>query len=357
MVTKEFSKSRPSFLLGLLLVMISTIAYSQNLDNSEWSQIKAERKDGSKIIDNTKDNSQTFLFTKDSVTMLFNNSVVSKQPFKVQNKELIIGPNKFKIDTVNKSVLVLTEIYYEEVPEDRIRRFTFVNRSNYFYYLLQKGQIKIVSDSVIQLTDKSFPIYTGKDINKELLKQLLPTTSAGNFSGSILLSRTGEVIDVLIETDDFTKKEINKIQIILNNTNKQWAIPKIDSKYKALKLYFSCELTSIKSPSQRSNFSSFSFKFNNEKIEKSKQLTVQQLDKANDHFIKGLELLNGKKFEKAVTEFTSCLRIDSTYLDAYYNRAYSFYQLNNHELACQNWKKLMDLGQKQGEKLYKENCN
>ncbi len=55
-------------------------------------------------------------------------------------------------------------------------------------------------------------------------------------------------------------------------------------------------------------------------------------------------------------QFIKCIEIDSLYLDAYYNLAFCYENLGNKNLACETWKKLKNMGQKQGEYLYEENC-
>jgi hypothetical protein len=45
------------------------------------------------------------------------------------------------------------------------------------------------------------------------------------------------------------------------------------------------------------------------------------------------------------------------YLDAYYNMAFLYFKRNDKKSACDIWRKLESLEQKQAETFYKENCN
>jgi tetratricopeptide (TPR) repeat protein len=85
-------------------------------------------------------------------------------------------------------------------------------------------------------------------------------------------------------------------------------------------------------------------------------ISLSQLQEASDHYTKGTYFLIKGKLEKSIIQFTDCINIDSTYIDAYYNRAVALFKLNNFEGACKDWEKLYEFGQKEGERLYIQNC-
>ena len=66
--------------------------------------------------------------------------------------------------------------------------------------------------------------------------------------------------------------------------------------------------------------------------------------------------LTHSNFEKAITYYTKCIELDPLQLDAFYNRAYSYYKLEKYEQACKDWRYLYLLGQTEGERLYRGNC-
>lgn len=72
---------------------------------------------------------------------------------------------------------------------------------------------------------------------------------------------------------------------------------------------------------------------------------------------KGLKYLEHKDYEPAIECFSKCIQLDDLYLNGYYNRAYSYYMLKRTDQSCMDWSKLMELGQKTGEKFYLEKCN
>jgi Tfp pilus assembly protein PilF len=51
------------------------------------------------------------------------------------------------------------------------------------------------------------------------------------------------------------------------------------------------------------------------------------------------------EYVNAIWALTKCLGIDPIYLDAYYLRAYSYYEINDFEDTRKDWMTLADLGQ------------
>jgi len=85
-------------------------------------------------------------------------------------------------------------------------------------------------------------------------------------------------------------------------------------------------------------------------------LTLDELDIIDSSFKKGNALLSTEKFDKAILQYNKCIKLDSTFFDAFYNRAYSYIQLNQLNNACEDWKFLLQQGQKEGERMFLENC-
>jgi len=121
----------------------------------------------------------------------------------------------------------------------------------------------------------------------------------------------------------------------------------------------------------KNNFNSLSFKIITDQTQTLSQTQTQtqfqtprpvkvsspnDLKLAAENFNKGTQFLINGNYEKAIANFSATLKIDSLYIDAYYNRATAFYKLGNKAAACVDWKTLTQLEQKEGEKLYIENC-
>jgi tetratricopeptide (TPR) repeat protein len=83
---------------------------------------------------------------------------------------------------------------------------------------------------------------------------------------------------------------------------------------------------------------------------------MEEKGRADNYFNQGMDFFDQGKFEKASAEFGKCLEVDSLYLDAYYDKAYSDLKLGNKGSACGIWRKLSDMDQKPAEELYLRNC-
>ena len=338
-----------------LFLFYSGLINGQDLRNTEWVKISAERKDGSKIIERSgKDNAIIkYFFKEDTVlTSINDNEFSAKQKYSVHNGILSIGDLiKYNIDTINDIVLVITEIPKYELPYDRISRYTFIKSKFLFEYLKQAKQLNIIGDTLIQCDNQFSPTYVKGDIGKLFLGQFQPTTNRV-LTGYFIISDNGNIKSVKIDPkNNFSKKEIEKFIRILNSTSGSWILP-ATTKPLQFKIDFGCEFTYYKPLS----FISFSFHKKDHTQYAPPVLTQKEKAQADTYFNKGMKLFDSEKFEKASIEFAKCLEIDSLFLDAYYNKAWSDAKLGNTKLACESWLKLKEMGQKQGEKLYLDNC-
>ena len=58
------------------------------------------------------------------------------------------------------------------------------------------------------------------------------------------------------------------------------------------------------------------------------------------------------EFQEALDDFNKTIELDPGYSNAWHNRGLSHYQLNQHDLACEDWQKAKELGfAKAGEML------
>jgi TonB family protein len=87
-------------------------------------------------------------------------------------------------------------------------------------------------------------------------------------------------------------------------------------------------------------------------------LTVEQ-QKAADFFDIGMKEQANGKYEKALSQFDSCLKYRPEHLDGLYNKAVMHFKLNQKKPACETWNKLIALNRndKEVEGLIKKHCN
>ncbi len=71
---------------------------------------------------------------------------------------------------------------------------------------------------------------------------------------------------------------------------------------------------------------------------------------------KGYSLLKLNRVADALSCFTAIIALDDTFIDAYMLRAEAYMRINQTEKACIDWKKALDLGEKDAETGLKNYC-
>lgn len=328
--------------------------FAQGLRNTEWTQIKVERKDGSKILDHSGAENAVikYNFKEKTVLISINNIFNSELTYSVNDEILNIGDFiKYKIDSSNSEILALTQISKKELTDDKLNRYTFLNRHSIFEYLKNSGKIKIIGDSLIEYNNYFAPTYFG-DINQLIIKEFETYDLNKKIYGFYILNSGGKIEDILFDENCKLKdNEIAKFLKMIKATNGSWFLPETNKPYK-YKINFGVDFTSMQP------LSGVSFYYVSKGLtqEFTKSLSLNEMKEADNYFTKGNDLISNKKYEKASKQFIKCIEIDSFYIDAYYNLAFCYQKLDNKNFACEIWNKLKIMGQKQGEYLYEETC-
>ncbi|MGL6126126.1 hypothetical protein, partial [Chryseobacterium artocarpi] len=76
-----------------------------------------------------------------------------------------------------------------------------------------------------------------------------------------------------------------------------------------------------------------------------------------ENYKKGLEAISNQKFDKAIEFFIKAHEYDNTNTDGLYNAQSILLAQNNVSDACIVLKRLKDLEQTEGTKLYNEKCS
>ena len=344
-----------------MLLIIS----GQELLNKTWIKVKVERKDGSKIIDDlgTEDSELRYFFkNKDTVIILtsidYNFGFLKR--YSIIDDVLNIGDSqKFKLEFLEDSSLILLQIPNEPLNDDKINRYFFISDNKYDKFLIKNNLITFLNDSTISSNKYIWPHFKG-NIDAYFTDKLCIENFKTFVIGSFTITSNGLITDInLKENKDLSKKVTDKFIDILKNTNGYWNIntnccwdlPKINKSY-----YYKIYFTAILIHSGYTKMVHFKFNSVIPPCIENCNLSLDQKHDAINHFNKGNKFLNNDNLDKAIAQFTDCIKIDSVYFDAYYNRAASFYKLKNIDAACKDWEKLYQFGQKEGESLYFQNC-
>ncbi len=169
--------------------------FAQDLANTEWTQVKLERKDGSRVVDHIQSaNSITRYYFKEKVVLIaIDNLFIDEQAYEINGKVLSIGAiSKYNIDTIGAEILQLTQIPLRSMTDDRINRITFVSRQSLFKYAADNQKITIIGDSLIEYSSQMAPAYYGH-INNLLTGQFGFPTENKKIVGSFILDAKGMV--------------------------------------------------------------------------------------------------------------------------------------------------------------------
>ena len=336
------------FIAGILLC-ISSHSKAQNLNNTEWIQINVTNRGERTIADNS---TLKFLFKGDSLLRSDEEQYSFRQTYQISNKVLLIGNStKFKIDSLSDVMLVITDIPEIRKDNKALKTRTFIKADYIYDYAKQTDQLVINPGGIVQSNQYFTPTYDG-DFQKMFISKFdLRETEKTILCGFLILP--DESISNIKVTSDkpLSQEVIDKIKGIVVGTKGSWILPPAPD---SLQYQMNLQIN-ISSFFGRQGYS-FDFHpiINNGKP--NAVLTSQQQSIENEDFDRGVMTMKRKNYEKAIILFQKCLAINPGDTDVYYNLAYCYQQKGNLELACETWKKLKDMGQKDAEKLYDKNC-
>jgi tetratricopeptide (TPR) repeat protein len=341
-------------LLVFIFSFFCSLSQAQVLKNTIWVQVKSERKDGSRIVDyqNTEDRVIKYDFRESEVMISNGNLFMGKMAYVIHDKTLEIGKFvKFTIDTVNEKKLILIQISNEDLDDDKINKLTFINRNYIFSYLKERNLLTVIQDSLIEYNDKASPAYYSAT---ELFgDKLSMSKEERKLSGTFIITADGKIENVIIEKENgFSKKDTAFVKHTIESTSGSWMMPYTPA-YFRYKMNFLLE-TKYYKPIMTVSLS-FVDLYNKPRA-RLKSPGIRELIEAGKYYKEGLDFVDTEKYGDAINSFLQCLKIDSLYIDAYYNLAYCYGKIDQKEKACEALKKLKDLGQKTGSDLYDSTC-
>jgi hypothetical protein len=327
-----------------------------NLIQDTWIKTKSERKDSSRIIDHLSNSNSfgIFIFGRDSLRMITDPGSENIYKYYItQNHLEYNNVSKFFIEKLSNHELIYIDDQ-QNMLDDKINRYYFVSEDYYIDSLIKNHLIEIDKDTIIA-NAKYFPYFKKDDISTYLKNALANPHQNGTINGSFIISPRNEVINITFnKIEGINNNFTNKFKDVLQTTSGNWVIPTLTKEY-YFKLnfimYFNSEIIGNNIDATAVHF------FLSENFKLKIDLSMEQTRLAVISFQKGLKLLTKNKFEEAIIYFTKCIEQDSLYLDAYYNRAYTNYTINNLDKACLDWHYLKELGQKSAEKYYFQMCD
>lgn len=344
------------YIIFLAILLNSLPGITQKLENSEWIKLKSERKDGSRIISRfiLENQFNKLTFGSNDTLLSLSKGFLDKLPYKINKDTLVInGFNKNVIEILNDSMLVYSEYTKSNEPLDKFDRHFYMKKRYSYDYALKNGLVEFITDSLIKVNNYAEPEFTKGDINEYFSDKVKKIVNKKYVTGYFIISPESKVIKVYISHTSKAGKELkDRIKTLITETSGMWNLPFKDSNY-SYKYLFTIRFFN------QYEFKSISFVPHKNKehlYDIKKQFTLNDKRKAERYYYKATRLLLKTKFNKAIKWYSKCIEIDSLYIDAYYNRAYANYQLNDTIKSCKDWSILLNYGQKEGERLYEQNC-
>lgn len=343
--------------ISIIIILGSTQwNYSQDLKNTSWIKIKAERKDSSKIVDllGTETSDLKYTFKKGSEALITSAYEIKKTNWSFINRLLSIGQlQQFDVELLNDTFLTITEKRYDNPGDDKINRFYFIKENYYERYLMKLGLIQMQNDTTVFCNRYLYPYFSGGYMDDYLMKRLTFKTQNAYVIGSILIHSDRSIGILKIDTVvNLNEKQLGQVKNVILSTDKKWDLP-LFSKPIGYYLNFTIGLVNT------GEMKTIMFTYNSQEkpcFEHCTPVSPEDMRVAAQNYDHGLQLILAGKERESITNFTQSITHNPYLLDAYYNRAYAYTKIQMNDKACEDWHYLKNLGQKEGEKLYWQHC-
>jgi hypothetical protein len=337
-----------------LLGFIGTICDGQNLENTSWTSVKITRKDGSTIIPGLTGllpfYAVKFERGQAGITSGFNYYI--KGNYHIEDSVLTIeNLANYNIEYFNDTLLVFSTVTNEKKSNESINRYYLLNDLFYLDYLRENNLLVESGDSLIGATNYLYPRYTGEGLYRVLRRYVVNRKITGFLTGTISLNSAGEVYSFQVkEKKSLSENDQEALSEFFIQSRGNWDIPYHLKKSFKIDFFFKSE-----NPISMTYYMALKLNCSLSKYEQEKALNERSRT-ARELLDKGQVQLTLKHYEKAIGLLNECIRNDSTFLDAHYNKAFALYNLGDVKGACQVWKQLESWGQKTGEEMVNEYC-
>lgn len=337
-------------------LQLSSQINTQLLSNSSWTSVKSSMLDGSRD-----------LFQKPSSFLVWkingNNLCEYIDPWYLERKNCMnIKIEKNVIQISDKPVYVIEKLTSDSLIviekkddvtfPDKIRKRWFVKTSE----VLKDFTDKATGDSIIITSRNAMPSLK-REINFELLESYSKKKYTLNFEtvGEIRIFPKKQKVEVTLDSKKQNKDNQTAIEFFkttLEKDYKLWDLTGFEKFEKIIIPYY------LMVKLEEGDAGSIAF-FGKVSFEKDERTVVRIKDKfvSAENFNKGLKAINSQKFDNAVYFFNKAHEDDNTNTEALYNVVSISIAQNKTDVACTALKKLKDLDQKEGIKLYNEKCS
>lgn len=338
-----------------LFCHINAQVNTQFLPNSSWTKVKSKMLDGSRDLSQGPSEYLVWKFNDKKICEYFDPWVIERKKcadFDV-DKSLINRSDKltYQIEKLTFDSLVVIQKTQGEALPDKIKKIWFVKTS----VLMKDFTNKATGDSIVVTSRKVVPTLT-KDIVSEMIETYLQKKYIHDFivDGEIRIFPKKQSIEVITDPKEENKKNqisIDLFKATLEKNYKMWNLTGFENFEKIIIPY------SFKSKIDNGVGKIVFYNKDSNKENERAVINIKNRFVSIENYKKGLEAISNQKFDKAIEFFIKAHEYDNTNTDSLYNAQSILLAQNNISDACIVLKRLKDLEQTEGVKLYNEKCS
>lgn len=345
------------FLIVFLSIslQLSSQINTQLLSNTSWTKVESKMLDGSRDLSG---GSYRFLVWK------INGSKVCEyiDPWAVERTKCVdvkfeknlmrfSSLSDYQIEKLTSDSLIVVQKTVGVTFPDKIKKMWFVKTSA----VVKDFTDKATGDSIVITSREVSPT-----LKKEFITEMMESYSKKNYThdftveGEITIFPKKQRVEVGVGNKKYLKNNQTSVDLFQSTLQKDYKIWDITGFEKFEKIIIPYHFISkIEEGSGSLGF------YNRIPRKEDKGIIIDIKDKRTslEDFNKGVEATNKQKYDNAIYFFNKAHEEDNTNIESLYNVVSISLALNNVNVACTALKRLKDLEQTQGTKLYKEKCS
>lgn len=344
------------FLLVLaLLPLLSFAQPNAAMLPGFWVKVKAQMKDGSRVIDHNGCGMDfvKYTFTPDGFVNRSSEPLFDgfKLPYKVIGDSLVVGGTIYNVVSLTKDTLKLS--FFAPGAEDSqlpVYYFAKVQNHNVAATATFNAALK---DSVYQATNELFPQCKGRML--DLMQQISTSYEKGTIKASFIIDKKGKVKNYTILSVDSVSSGFAKT-VCRGFGDINWQ-PAMKNRMPAT------TIVQVSIKTNRTPYGGTAMMMNNMLMEfdflpKPAYPTIDPDDfgTSQKYFKDAINQSNSGNYDKAVELLTKCIEIDNINLSAYTFRALINANRGKTKEACKDWATLSAFGQLDGAKKLAKFC-
>ncbi|MGN6638262.1 MAG: tetratricopeptide repeat protein [Mucilaginibacter sp.] len=343
------------FILLILLPFFSLAQSNDQLIQGHWVKVKAQKKDGSRIIDHNGCGMDflKYNFGMDGMADMSSDVFFDgfKLPYRLGHDTLVVGGNLYNVIGLNKDTLKLS-FFAPGVDDNQLPVYYFAKAQDYHSQAAATYNAAL-KDSVYQATNGFFPQCKGRLLT--LMEAIATNYDKGTLKASFIVDKKGRVKGYTILGIDSISKGFAKT---VGNAfgDLQW-IPAHKNNLPVN------SLVQVTVKTGRSAFGSSTNIMNTLKVQYDflpkapyDEIDRDEFETSQQYFKEAINQSNNNNYQKALELVNKCIDIDKINIGAYYMRAMINTALNKPQEACKDWATLAAFGQVEATKKMAKYC-